>query len=63
MEAARYRRAEKKKKEEKGKTSEVKEKVKMLYWNVAGLMKKNRDFWRYVEDFDAVGLIETWIEK
>lgn len=31
--------------------------------NVAGLMNKEREFWNFVEQFDFVGLTETWIEE
>lgn len=37
--------------------------IKMVLWNIAGLKKKERKFWKYLERFDVIGLYETWIEK
>lgn len=37
--------------------------MKILFWNVAGLKKKDREFWNYIERFDVVGLCETTIEE
>ena len=34
---------------------------KILIWNITDI--KNKDFWRYVEKFDIVGLIETWVTE
>lgn len=31
-------------------------------WNTAGL-KKDKDFWRYIKDFEFVSLVETWVEE
>lgn len=33
----------------------------MIFWNTAGLLNKDMDFWKYVERFDYIGLCETWI--
>jgi hypothetical protein len=36
---------------------------KVLYWNIAGLRKKEEEFWDYVREFEiVVGLVETWVE-
>ena len=35
----------------------------MLFWNVRGLGKKEKDFWEFTEKFDYVGLSETWRKK
>ncbi|XP_024884581.1 trichohyalin-like [Temnothorax curvispinosus] len=35
----------------------------MIFWNVAGLKKKDREFWEYIEGFDIIGLCETWVEE
>lgn len=32
------------------------------FWNVAGLLNKDRQFWKYIEKFDAIGLTETWVD-
>ena len=37
--------------------------MKMVFWNVAGIKKKDKEFWEYIETFDIVGLTETWIEQ
>lgn len=37
--------------------------MKLGWWNVAGLYNKDRQFWEYVENFDYIGLIETWVDK
>ena len=33
-----------------------------LFWNVAGLTNKDRDFWKYICNLDFVSLSETWVE-
>jgi len=38
---------------------EIKKEIKIIFWNIAGLIKKGRDFWEYVESFDIIGLWET----
>ncbi|KAJ3646142.1 hypothetical protein Zmor_023744 [Zophobas morio] len=35
--------------------------LKLLFWNIAGLKKKENLFWDYVKNFDFVELTETWI--
>ncbi|XP_025073109.1 uncharacterized protein LOC112552323, partial [Pogonomyrmex barbatus] len=37
--------------------------LKMCFWNVAGLYNKDRQFWKYIERFDFVGLTETWVDE
>lgn len=34
-----------------------------MFWNVAGIKKKKREFWNYLERFDVIGLCETWLEE
>lgn len=46
--------------EENEKTEEI---IKIGFWNVAGLVNKDEDFWEYIEDFDIIGLTETWMEE
>lgn len=36
--------------------------MRMAFWNVAGL-KKEEEFWRGLEEWDVVVLMETWIEE
>ena len=37
--------------------------MKMVFWNVAGIKKKDKEFWEYIETFDIVGLTETRTEQ
>ncbi|XP_063905575.1 golgin subfamily A member 6-like protein 2 [Zophobas morio] len=37
--------------------------VKVLFWNVQRLRKKEEEFWDYVGKFDVVGLVETWVQR
>ncbi|KAJ3653172.1 hypothetical protein Zmor_012436 [Zophobas morio] len=43
------------------KNGEDKRGLKLLFWNIEGLKKKDNLFWDYVKNFDFVGLTETWI--
>ena len=42
---------------------ERKEGLKLCFWNIAGIGNKNRDVWRYLESYDVIGLVETWLEQ
>lgn len=35
----------------------------MIFWNVAGIANKDKEFWEYIRKFDFVSLSETWIEE
>lgn len=37
--------------------------LKICFWNIAGLNNKDEEVWEYMEEFDVVGLKETWFEK
>ncbi|CAD6234226.1 GSCOCG00012371001-RA-CDS [Cotesia congregata] len=37
--------------------------VRVLFWNVAGLRSKDKEFWDYVCKFDVIGMTETWVEE
>lgn len=37
--------------------------VKILFWNVAGVFNKDREFWKYIKKYDFISLCETWIEE
>jgi hypothetical protein len=37
--------------------------MRVLYWNVADLRKKEEKCWDYVRQYEIVGLVETWVEK
>ncbi|KYN29353.1 hypothetical protein ALC57_01207, partial [Trachymyrmex cornetzi] len=36
---------------------------KLIFWNVAGIETKDRDFWRFLEGYDYIGLCETWLTE
>ena len=36
--------------------------VNIVFWNVAGLTRKDKDFWEYIQDYDYVALLETWVD-
>lgn len=46
-----------------GKINKSKKVGKFVFWNIAGLDRKDREFWDYIESFDFIGLSETWIEE
>lgn len=48
--------------EEEGKET-VKEGLKICFWNIAGIINKCDETWEYLDIFDIIGLIETWIEE
>jgi len=49
--------------EDRKKGRNMKEKiVSGVTWNVAGLKRKEEDFWEFLKDFDIIGLIETWVD-
>jgi len=39
-----------------------KEGKRMIFWNVAGVIRKDEEFWEYVKEYDYVSLEETWLE-
>jgi hypothetical protein len=36
------------------------EQIRIVFWNVAGIKNKENEFWKYLGEFDVVGLVETW---
>lgn len=32
---------------------------RLLFWNVAGIINKDKGFWEYIKDFDFISLCET----
>jgi hypothetical protein len=38
------------------------EQIRIVFWNVAGIKNKEDEFWKYLGEFDVVGLVETWVE-
>jgi len=43
-----------------GEKSSKDKQIRICLWNIAGVTNKDEDTWRYLEDFDIVGLVETW---
>jgi len=35
----------------------------MIFWNVAGVTRKDEEFWEFVKDYDYISLVETWLER
>jgi len=36
--------------------------LKICFWNIAGAAGKCEEVWKYLEEFDVIGLTETWVE-
>jgi len=36
---------------------------KVMFWNVAGLKKKDKDFWIGLKEWEVICLSETWVEE
>lgn len=36
---------------------------RMLFWNIAGVVNKDEEFWRYIGKFDFISMCETWMEE
>lgn len=34
-----------------------------MFWNVAGIGNKDKEFWRHIRTYDFISLSETWMEK
>ena len=54
--------------EEKGEEGEKKreaeeERIKIVFWNVAGLGNKGKDFWKEIREWDIIVMSETWMEE
>lgn len=32
---------------------------RLIFWNVAGFERQDKDFWYYIKGFDYIGLSET----
>ncbi|XP_011859705.1 PREDICTED: UPF0329 protein ECU05_1680/ECU11_0050-like [Vollenhovia emeryi] len=53
----RERQEERKQKEQKADTMTV------GFWNIAELMRKNEEFWKEIEKWDIIAMLETWVEQ
>jgi len=49
-------------KESEKKTAKDNRKLRIIFWNVAGIGNKDEEFWEYLGSFDIINLTETWIE-
>jgi len=56
-------RGEGREKREEGKGEREREERRFLFWNVAGLGRKDEEFWEYISNYDFVGLVETWVDE
>lgn len=36
---------------------------RVAFWNVMGLLNKDREFWKGLMDWDVMDLIKTWLES
>jgi len=54
---------EEKQEGEAKKNNVYKKAIGLVFWNVAGVKSKDRDFWDYLEKFYVIGLCETWIDE
>lgn len=35
----------------------------ILFWNIAGIGNKDKEFWKYIIEFDFISLRETWTNE
>lgn len=47
----------------KGKQQKKEIRRKLIFWNVSGIERQDKDFWNYIVGFDFIGLCETWLEE
>lgn len=50
-------------KKEEQRELERQEEIKVIAWNIAGIINKDEEFWEYLKEFDIIGLSETWLEE
>ena len=48
---------------QQGRRSNNKDGMRIICWNVAGILSKDRGFWNYVEKADMINLTETRMEE
>jgi len=41
----------------------IEERIRICFWKTAKLMNKCEKIWKYLEKFDIVGLMESWIKE
>lgn len=37
--------------------------MRIAFWNVAGLMNKDKEFWRRLNEWQVILLMETWVDE
>lgn len=47
----------------KNKVSSSNKDVKLCFWNIAGLINKDAEFFQFISEFAFVGMVETWVES
>lgn len=47
----------------KKRTKRGKRKKKIIFWNVAGVGNKGKDFWKFIMNYDFISMSETWVDK
>ena len=48
---------------EGGKEKEKRGIWKVAFWNVAGVKRKDEEFWRGLTEWDVIVMSETWVEE
>ncbi|XP_071581926.1 uncharacterized protein [Temnothorax nylanderi] len=54
---------DKKKREKRSRGENDKLCRKIMFWNVAGVGNKGKDFWKFICKYDFISLCETWVDK
>lgn len=36
---------------------------KFVFWNVERKGKRGKEFWKYIKNFEAISLCETWVDE
>lgn len=37
--------------------------MRIAFWNVPGLMNKDKEFWRKLNEWQVILLMETWVDE
>lgn len=37
--------------------------LRIAFWNVVGLMNKDKEFWRMLKEWQVIVLLETWVDR
>lgn len=54
-----------KEKDSKERDRETQERTnrKFIFWNIAGIKKKDKEVWKFIGSGDFISLCETWLEE